>query len=69
VLRSSGQRWEPEDMAYDPVVFLNDLDKSGHANSNQLALELWLNLVEEGWMDGYVPASVDRFLHELNQQS
>jgi hypothetical protein len=69
VLRSSGQRWEPEDMAYDPVVFLNDLDKSGHANSKQLALELWLNLVEEGWMDGYVPASVDRFLHELNQQS
>lgn len=65
VLRSSGNRWEPEDMAYDPHVYLKDLDKSGHERSEKFALELWLHLAGGGWLDGYSPASIDEFEREL----
>ena len=68
-LRRLGRSWEPEDMAYDPSVYLKDLDKSGHASSNELALELWLALAKDGWLDGYSPASVEKFEQELSVYS
>ena len=64
-LRRLGRSWEPEDMAYDPDVYLKDLNKSGHERSNELALELWLDLAKDGWLDGYSPASVEKFEQEL----
>lgn len=65
VLRSSGNRWEPEDMAYVPHVYLKDLDKSGRERSEKFALEFWLLLAGDGWLDGYSPASIDEFEREL----
>lgn len=65
LLCRSGQRWEPEDMAYDPNVYLQDLDKSRHERSEKFALEFWLHLAGDGWLDGYSPASIDKFEREL----
>ena len=65
-LRRCGRSWEPEDMAYDPDVFLKDLELAGYENSKQLGLELWLKLANDGWMDGYVPAIIDKFERALS---
>ena len=66
LLRSSGNRWEPEDMAYDPGVFLKDLELAGHENSKELGLQLWLKLAGDGWLDGYIPASIEKFEQKLS---
>lgn len=66
LLRSSGNRWEPEDMAYDPGVFLKDLELAVHENSKELGLQLWLKLAGDGWLDGYIPASIEKFEQKLS---
>lgn len=46
-----GKRWDPEDMALQPDVFLRGLDPERDSFGYISGLELWLRLEKDGYMD------------------
>ena len=45
------RKWYPEDMALDPVTFLNGIDPEQDNFGIKEGLKLWLDLEEQGYMD------------------
>lgn len=61
-----GERWDPEDMASLPKVYLDGLDRERDDFGIKSALNLWLRLESEGFMDaGYGSDSRQSFEKEL----
>ena len=69
VFSLQGLHWHPDDMADRPDVFLKDIDSERDNFGLKSALQLWLDLESEGYMDvgfGAVPrASFEKALLEV----
>jgi len=50
-LESNGQRWYAEDLALRPDLYLQGVDPETDSFGVSSALQLWLNLDNDGWMD------------------
>lgn len=50
LVHRGARRWDPEDMALKPDVFLSDIDPELDQFGLRAALELWLELEQEGYM-------------------
>lgn len=64
----TGRGWQPEDMIYRPDMYLAGMDPGLNNYGRISAIEKWLELANEGYMDSYLPAQVSVFQDELEKQ-
>ena len=64
-------KWYPEDMALNPKAFLKDIDPERDKFGTKSALELWLELEDQGLMDAGLgkPGIRKLFEEELREQA
>jgi len=59
--------WYPEDMALDPDIYLNGVDKESNNHGLVAGLQLWLKLHDLGYMDTEFEDARNKFEAELNR--